>query len=83
MSGSERRQSPGNKKSPEQLREGLTPQQLATLKMSEQFGWTLEFVRRPMFMAPMPVMFDRERTRFVLLEADGTINENPGFTLRD
>jgi hypothetical protein len=67
---------------PASLREGLSPQQLATLATMEQFHWTLRFVRRPMFLAPIPILFSRDGTRFVVLEADGTINENPGFKIR-
>lgn len=61
----------------------LTPQQLATLATMEQFRWTLKFVRRPMFLPPIPVVFDRGRKRYAVLEPDGAINENPGFGIRD
>jgi len=52
---------------------------LATL---EHFGWQLRFVRRPLFQAPIPVLFDRNGGRFVVLEPDGSIDENPSLTLR-
>jgi len=65
-----------------ELKAGLTPQQLATLHTMEQFHWKLRFVRRPMFMAPIPIVFHRDGVRFAVLEADGTINENPGFKIR-
>jgi hypothetical protein len=64
------------------LREGLTPPQLATLGTMEQFQWELRFVRRPMFLDPVPVLFAREGQRIAVLEADGSINENPGFKIR-
>lgn len=64
------------------LREGLTPQQLITLRTMEEFGWTLRFVRRPMFLAPIPVLFPRDGQRFAVLEADGSFNEQPGFKIR-
>jgi hypothetical protein len=35
-----------------------------------------------MFMPPVPVLFDRGGTRFVVIEEDGSINENPGLRLR-
>ena len=57
-------------------------EQLATLHTMEQFQWELRFVRRPMFLAPVPVLFNRDGTRFAVLEADGSINENPGFKIR-
>ncbi|TKS55012.1 hypothetical protein E4582_09720 [Luteimonas yindakuii] len=65
------------------LRAALTPAQRAALPLLERFGWKLRFVRRPLFQDPVPILFDREGERWVTLEADGSINENPGFKLRD
>lgn len=64
-------------------RAGLTPAQLKALETLEHFRWTLEFVRRPMFRDPIPVVFDRSGTRYAVLEPDGTLNENSGLRLRD
>ena len=75
-------------------RRTLTPQQVAlrrelndaqnlTLASLESFGWELKFVRRPMFQAPVPVVFDADRKKFAVLEPDGTLNENPGFKIRE
>lgn len=64
------------------LRTGLSAQQLDALATLEQFHWSLRFVRRPIFLAPIPIVFSPDDTRFIVIEADGTINENPGFTLR-
>jgi hypothetical protein len=80
MSRGERRSAGGRSKA--ELRQGLTPEQLDALHTLEQFGWTLEFVRRPLFQIPVPVVFDRRRERFVVLEPDGSLNENPGFHIR-
>lgn len=68
---------------PESLREGLTRAQLDALGTLEHFRWTLRFVRRPMFQDPIPVVFDRTGERWAVLEADGSLNESPGFQLRD
>lgn len=65
-----------------QLREGLTPPQLVTTEALEIFGWRLAFVRRPLFQAPIPVLFDREGTRHVVILEDGTLDEQPMLTLR-
>ncbi len=59
------------------LRLGLTDAQRRTLEELEHFQWTLEFVRRPLFQDPLPVMFDRERKRCVALLPDGSIDESP------
>ncbi|CAN7416426.1 hypothetical protein LJR143_002431 [Pseudoxanthomonas sp. LjRoot143] len=64
------------------LRTGLTPAQLMTLEALEIFQWRLAFVRRPLFQAPIPVLFDREDTRYVVIEEDGTLNEQPTLQLR-
>lgn len=64
------------------LRGGLAPQQLATLRTLQEFGWTLRFVRRPMFLDPVPIVFSADGARFLVLEPDGSINEDPGFKLR-
>jgi hypothetical protein len=79
--GSERRG--GAEPDEGELRRGLTPQQLHTLDTMSHFGWRLCFVRRPMFLSPVPVAFDRNRERFVVVEADGSIDDSPHLTLRD
>lgn len=64
------------------LRAGLTPEQLDALVTLEHFSWTLRFVRRPMFHSPIPIVFSPDGTRFVMLEVDGAVNDNPGFKIR-
>lgn len=65
------------------LRRGLTAQQLHTLDTMSHFGWTLRFVRRPLFQPPVPVAFDRNRERFVVVGPDGNIDDAPGLRVRD
>lgn len=65
------------------LRRGLTDKQLATLDTMSHFGWALRFVRRPMFLPPVPVAFDRNRQRYVVVEPDGSVDEDPGLQIRD
>lgn len=65
-----------------QLREGLLPAQLGTAEALEIFGWRLAFVRRPLFQAPIPVLFDRDGTRHVVIRDDGTLDEHPTLKLR-
>ena len=62
---------------------GLTPAQQATIHTMETFHWHLKFVRRPLFKTPVPVLFNREGDRYVVVNEDGTINENPALVLRD
>ncbi|MEN1941308.1 hypothetical protein WCE41_09240 [Luteimonas sp. MJ246] len=81
MYGRERRRPPTS--DPAELRRGLTPAQLKALETLEHFRWTLRFVRRPLFLDPIPVVFDRGGKRWAVLEANGELNESPGFELRD
>ena len=64
------------------LKAGLTGPQLATLHTMEQFRWKLRFVRRPLFQEPVAVLFNRDESRYAVLEADGSINESPDFKIR-
>ncbi len=64
------------------LREGLTAEQLVTLEAMEIFRWRLAFVRRPLFQAPIPVLFDKDETRHVVIREDGTLDEQPTLRLR-
>jgi len=48
----------------------------------EHFNWRLQFVRRPLFKAPIPVLVELGDTRLVVIEEDGSINENPDLLLR-
>ena len=49
----------------------------------ETFHWRLKFVRRPLFKIPIPVLFNREGDRYVVVNEDGTIDETPALKLRD
>jgi len=64
------------------LRAGLTREQLDALTTLEHFRWELRFVRRPLFLEPIPVVFHPDGERYAVLEADGSLNENPGFEIR-
>ncbi len=64
------------------MRSDLNPAQLETLGNLERFGFVLKFVRRPMFQASIPVVFDPERQTYAILEPDGTVNDKPPFVIR-
>jgi hypothetical protein len=64
------------------LKRELNEEQRITLGELERFGWELKFIRRPLFQDSVAVVFDPDRKRFGVLEADGTLNENPGFDIR-
>jgi hypothetical protein len=64
------------------LKRQLNEEQRFTLGDLERFGWELKFIRKPPFGESVAVVFDPDRKRFGVLEADGTLNENPGFDIR-
>ncbi|MFK3649451.1 hypothetical protein ACI2IY_13605 [Lysobacter enzymogenes] len=78
----ERRKADAELVNPAGLRAGLNRAQRDALATLEQLGWDLRFVRRPMFLDPIPVVFQRDGERFVVIESDGSLNENPGFRIR-
>ena len=70
-------------RTPRELRAELNSAQLETLGELERFGWQLKFVRRPLFEPSIPVVFDGDRKSYAVLEPDGTLNEYPGFAIRE
>lgn len=76
------RRKPAPATAAEALRAGLTPAQLVTLEALEIFRWRLAFVRRPLFQAPIPVLFDKDDSRHVVIREDGTLDEHPTLKLR-
>lgn len=64
------------------LKRDLNQDQILALSELEKFGWELKFIRRPMFQQPVPVVFDSDRKHFAVLNADGTLDETPGFDIR-
>lgn len=61
----------------------LNEAQRMTLHELERFGWELKFVRRRPFQDPVPVVFDGDRRSFAVLTPDGSLDEHPGFDIRD
>ncbi|HET7560896.1 MAG TPA: hypothetical protein VFJ87_00780 [Rhodanobacteraceae bacterium] len=61
----------------------LNEAQQLTLASLEKFGWELKFIRHPLFMPAVPVMFDPDQKKFAVLEDDGSLNEAAALKLRD
>lgn len=68
--------------SPSMLRAQLNEAQLMTLRELERFGWEIQFVRRPLFQDPIPVVVDGDRKTYAVLTPEGELDESPGFNLR-
>ncbi|MBD9478122.1 hypothetical protein [Pseudoxanthomonas sp. PXM02] len=77
------RRDPTSADDPVALRSGLSRAQLDTLDTMESFQWRLGFVRWPVFKAPIPVLFNRDGSRYVVIREDGSIDEHPALQLRD
>jgi hypothetical protein len=71
-----------SKQVPEDLMRLLNQLQILALRQIEQFGWSLEFVRRPMFENPIAVVMDGRGARIGVLEEDGRINMEPDIEVR-
>jgi len=59
---------------PENLRQVLTPAQAKTLEELKVLGWQLKYVRRPMFLEPVPVVANARHDQIGVLDPDGRIN---------
>ena len=70
-------QVPGN------LKEILNEAQLLSLNKLEGFGWSLEFIRRPLFQEIVPVLFHPDTRTVATLTDDGTLNTRPDIQVRE
>ena len=64
------------------LRAQLNEAQLLTLAELERFGWQVQFIRRPLFQDPIPVLVDGDRKTYAVLTPEGELDESPGFNMR-
>jgi hypothetical protein len=67
---------------PQRLEAELSLDQILTLRELEHFGWELKIVRRPMFEAPIAIVFDGTRTCYGVIAPDGTLDERPSLAVR-
>lgn len=67
---------------PGSLESYLNPSQMTTLQQVENFGWVLRYVRRPLFMEPVPILYHRDMQQYAVLEMDGGLNRNVDVALR-
>ena len=80
MIGHERRS--GEKPRGSLLRKRLSPDQQLELATLERFGWELKFIRSPPFQPAVAVVYDPQTKRHAVLCEDGSLDENPRFTIR-
>jgi hypothetical protein len=67
---------------PDGLEKILNGSQLAALRQIRQLGWRLEFVRRPLFMDPVPVVYNAKSDEIGVLDPDGILNVGHGIDVR-
>jgi hypothetical protein len=68
---------------PDDLSEVLNEDQVLMLKKMEEFGWKLEFIRKPIFQDVVPVLIHPEKNTVAPLESDGTLNIHADFIIRE
>ena len=73
----------GNEPVPHNAIEMLNEMQVLALRQIEGFGWRLQFIRRPLFQDPVPVVVDSEGKKIGILEEDGRINMEPDIKVRE
>jgi hypothetical protein len=64
------------------VEKSLNHEQLSTLLNSEQFGWRLWFIRKPLFPEAMPVLYNVQHDHVGVLEPDGQINSDVRIKFR-
>lgn len=67
---------------PDNLKRYLTSAQQAELHTIEGFGWSLEFIRRPLFQEQVVVVINADGSSIGVLEEDGRLNLEPDIKIR-
>lgn len=69
-------------KIPEDIKALMTDLQLLTLANLEGFGWSIQFVRRPLFQEQVIVIVDPSGEQYAILTEDGEVDRDANLTLR-
>ena len=72
----------GEQAIPQNLRQVLTAAQAKTLDEITALGWQLKFVRRPLFLDPIPVVSNAKNDQIGVLDPDGRIRIDTEFAVR-
>ena len=67
---------------PDDVLNYLNDAQQAQLNTIEGFGWSLKYIRRPLFQESVVVVTDPNGTSLGILEEDGRLNLEPTIKLR-
>jgi len=72
----------GQEAVPSDLKSRLTALQQHTLASLENFGWSIKFVRRPLFQDQVVVLVDPAGQQHAILHEDGSIDRNLDVHIR-
>ena len=64
----------GQKSIPDDLKKVLNSKQMAILGQIQHLGWELKFVRMPMFLEAVPVVYNAKFDQIGILDPDGNIS---------
>ena len=67
---------------PHNFYERLNTDQLLALRLVENHGWGMKFVRRPLNHRPTFVIFNDNTQQYAVLDEDGTLNIESGIKIR-
>ena len=67
---------------PEDIKSRMTGPQRGTLARLEGFGWSLQFVRRPLFQEQVIVLVDPAGKEHAILLEDGTMDRDIDLATR-
>lgn len=72
----------GNKALPGNASRYLNEAQQDQLRVIEGFGWSLKFIRRPLFQDPIPIVMSPDGGSIGVLETDGRLNLDANIEIR-
>lgn len=68
---------------PDNINDYLTDAQFAELHHIESFGWTLKYIRRPLFQERVAVVMNPDGSSIGILEEDGRLNLESNIDTRE
>lgn len=73
----------GERPVPEHPENYMNTAQLAELHKIERFGWTIKYLRHPLFQDSVIIVSNADGSSIGILEEDGRLNLEPDITIRE
>jgi hypothetical protein len=67
---------------PKDIKSHMTKMQRDTIARLRAVGWSIQFVRRPLYEDQVIVLVDSSGEQQAVLQEDGSIIRNPGISVR-